>query len=137
MPGWLPIASLGIVFSVAVVSDLRDRTVVAWPVYCVIGAGLVAALVSGQDALVASLAGVGIGLLVLLAGLLTGGMGAADALLIAAIGAWEGWHFTLVALWWTAVAGAVIALIALRLRRREFPYVPAIAVGLAITMAMH
>ncbi|MGH2363707.1 MAG: hypothetical protein ACRDHX_03540 [Chloroflexota bacterium] len=34
--------------------------------------------------------------------------------------------------WWASLAGAVLAVIAWRLRKRVFAYVPAIAIGFAL-----
>jgi prepilin signal peptidase PulO-like enzyme (type II secretory pathway) len=59
------------------------------------------------------------------------GPGDADALLLASVGAWEGWRVTLRSGWWAALAGLVLVTIAWRSGRRSFTYVPALAVGFA------
>jgi hypothetical protein len=55
----------------------------------------------------------------------------ADALLLASVGAWEGWRVTLRSGWWAALAGLVLVTIAWRSGRRSFTYVLALAVGFA------
>jgi Flp pilus assembly protein protease CpaA len=64
---------------------------------------------------------------------LLGWLGAGGALLLGAIGAWDGWHFALSTALIGSVAGGVLGLIALRLRQRSLPYVPAFTVGALIS----
>ncbi len=71
--------------------------------------------------------------LVLTAGLFyLGGLGGGDVKLIAALGAVLGPWGLLVVLFWMAMAGAMLAVIAVARGQRDFAYVPAIAAGLLV-----
>ena len=61
-----------------------------------------------------------------------GGLGGADVKLVAALGAALGPISLLCVLFWTALAGGLLALAAKFRGKREFAYVPAIAAGLLI-----
>ena len=61
-----------------------------------------------------------------------GGLGGGDVKLLAAIGAAVGPWALLSILAWMAVAGGVLALIAAARGKRDFAYVPAIAVGVVV-----
>jgi prepilin peptidase CpaA len=63
----------------------------------------------GFGALGSSLAGTAVGLLLLLAPYVIGGMGAGDVKLFAGVGAWTGWQVTLGAFCIGAVLGGLIA----------------------------
>lgn len=79
-----------------------------------------------------------------------GWLGAADALLLAAVGAWQGWRVALWATWGTAAAGALLALAVWAWGRRHarrggttrlaaavaepFPYVPAVLAGAVLAL---
>ncbi|MDE3074513.1 MAG: prepilin peptidase [Chloroflexota bacterium] len=77
----------------------------------------------------AGLLGAIAGSFVLLPFVIKAGMGPADSLLLAGVGAWEGWRFALVAAFCASLVGALLALVAIALRRRALPYVPAITFG--------
>jgi Flp pilus assembly protein protease CpaA len=94
----------------ATVYDLRSRRVPAWLTGGGIAAGVLLAAWEGPLTLRASLAGAAAGGLVFLPFVLRGWLGAADALLLAAVGVWQGWRTALWAAWWTALAGALLAL---------------------------
>jgi Flp pilus assembly protein protease CpaA len=64
-----------------------------------------------------------------------GGLGGGDAKLLAAIGAAVGPWALLSVLAWMAVAGGMLALVAMARRRREFAYGPAIAIGVLVETA--
>jgi Flp pilus assembly protein protease CpaA len=103
----------GVLFAVlaaATVYDLRSRRVPAWLTGGGIAAGVLLAAWEGPLTLRASLAGAVAGGLVFLPFVLRGWLGAADALLLAAVGAWQGWRTALWAAWWTALVGALLAL---------------------------
>lgn len=123
---------LAVVLVAATVTDLHRRRVPAVLTLGGASAGLLAAALDGRAALAASVVGLLVGGLLLLPFVVRGGFGAADALLLATIGAWQGWQFVLWTAWWTALAGAVLALVAAWRGRRVFPYVPAIAAGAAL-----
>jgi Flp pilus assembly protein protease CpaA len=94
----------------ATVFDLRTRLVPVWLTGGGIAAGVLLAAWAGPPALLGSLAGAAVGGLVFLPFVRWGWLGAADALLLAAVGAWQGWRVALWAAWWTALAGALLAL---------------------------
>jgi prepilin peptidase CpaA len=141
----------------ATVCDLRSRRAPAWLTGGGIGAGILVAAWAGSGPLGASLLRVAAGGLVLLPFVWRRWLGGADALLLAAVGAWHGWRLALWAAWWTAMAGAALALAvwgwrvwrsrarrstgagvapASAVRSEPFPYVPAILVGTALTLLL-
>lgn len=120
------------VLCLATWTDLRQREVPAWLSLGAIAGGLIAAILLGNGALAAALLGLVVGALPLAPFVALGAFGGADLLLLAAIGTWEGWSFVLRALWWTALAGGTLALLARWRGQRTLPYVPAIAVGAAL-----
>ena len=95
---------------VATFFDLRSRRVPVWLTGGGIAAGVLLAAREGPPALTASLGGALVGGLVFLPFVWRGWLGGADALLLAAVGAWQGWRVVLWTAWWTALAGAVLAL---------------------------
>jgi Flp pilus assembly protein protease CpaA len=98
-------AIVALVLLVATVTDIRRRQVPLWLSLGFIASGLVVAALRGPDGLVTSLVGLAVGTLPVLPFVLLGGFGGADLLLLGAIGAWEGWHFVLLAECWTALVG--------------------------------
>ena len=89
--------------------ELRVPNLITFPM---ILAGLLYNLVVGGWAgLGFSLAGIGMGLALLLVLYAIGGMGAGDVKLRAGVGAWLGWEVTLYAYLVSAVVGGVMALI--------------------------
>jgi prepilin signal peptidase PulO-like enzyme (type II secretory pathway) len=123
------------ILAVATFTDLKGRRVPIWLTCGGMAAGLIVAATQGGPALLDSALGMAVGALVLLPFVFLGGFGGGDALLLGAIGAWYGWLFVLWALWWTALAGGVLALVAWWRKQRSFPYVPAIAIGTLLAMA--
>ena len=75
-----------------------------------IAAGVLLAAWEGPPALTASLRRGAVGGLIFLPFVWRGWLGGADALLLAVVGAWQGWRVVLWTAWWTALAGAVLAL---------------------------
>lgn len=132
----VPLATLviGVLLLIATVTDIRRREVPGWLTSGGIGAGLLVAAAHGPDVLLLSVIGLAVGGLLLLPFVILGGFGAADALLLAAIGAWQGWQFVLWTAWWAALAGAGLAIGAWRRGQRTFPYVPAIAIGAGLAL---
>jgi prepilin peptidase CpaA len=121
-----------LVVGAAAVSDLRSRVVPTW---LTVGGGLIGlamGAMSGWEAFITSLIGGLVGALLLVPFVKLGGMGAGDGLVLAAIGSLGGWPFVLVAAWWSALAGAVLAFIAWRRGQRSFAYVPALAAGAVV-----
>jgi len=124
-------AVVGLVLLVATITDLRRRQVPLWLSIGFIASGVALGTLRGRDGLFASLLGLAAGTLPVVPFVVLGGFGGADLLLLGAIGAWEGWHFVVIAECWTALAGAVLALVAWRRHQSSLPYVPAILVGTA------
>ncbi len=116
---------------VATVYDLRRREVPDW-----IGAALVvcavAAIAAGFTKVTwAGLAlGAGLGLALTLPLYALGGFGGGDVKLVVALGAALGPLALLSALFWVALSGGVLALVAVIRGRRDLAYLPAIAIGL-------
>ena len=80
------------VLAAVMVCDLRSRRVPAWLSGGGIAAGVLLAAWAGPAALRASLAGAAVGGLAFLPFVWRGWLGGADALLLAAVGAWQGWR---------------------------------------------
>jgi prepilin peptidase CpaA len=120
------------VLASATIMDLRRRMVATWLTIGCLGSGIAYSAAAGPDTLHASVLGLLIGGALLLPFVLLGGIGAADALLLAAVGAWHGHRFVLWTAWWMALAGAILALLAAQRRQRAFPYVPAITIGVLL-----
>ena len=91
-----------------------------------------AAALSGPNALLRGVLGLLVGGLLLLPFVLRSDFGLADALLLAASGAGQGWEFVLRPALWMAMARGVLAVIARRTGLPRLPYVPAIAVGVLL-----
>lgn len=125
---------IAFLLAVATFVDLRSRRIPLWLSLGGCASGLLAAAFTGFDAFLLSFAGFAVGVLLLVPLVLRGGFGGADALVLGMVGAWLGWPFILWAAWWTAIAGAVYAVIVWRSGYRSFPYVPAIAVGVGIAL---
>ena len=118
------------------VIDLRTRRVPN-PLTLAIGAGglAVAGRQAGLDGLWMSLAGLSIGLVLMLPGHLFGATGGGDVKLLAAFGTWLGPVAIATAFVYAALAGGVLALATKAYRRRlrsqdnTFAFAPAIALG--------
>jgi prepilin peptidase CpaA len=120
---------LGVVLTIATVTELRRREVPLGLIVGAIAGGLIAGTVHDRHGIGAALVGLGAGLVPPLPFVLLGGLGGGDLLLFASIGIWEGSRVVLVAVWWMAVVGAGGALGARVLDKRRLPYVPATLVG--------
>ena len=133
MTSLLSAAPLLLLLLVATVHDLRTREIPDW-----IPVAVLLAAVAGQLAemlptgWVGSLAGVLLGVCLTLPLFVMGGLGGGDVKLVAATGAWLGPIGLLAGLFWVAMCGLVLAVIAAWRGRRDLAYVPAIAGGLAI-----
>ena len=127
---------LAAILAVAAVTDVRQRRVPLWLTVGGTIAGLVAAASVDEKVLELSLLGLAIGQLLLLPFILRGGFGAGDAMILGTVGTWMGWQFVMWTAWWGALVGACIALVALRRGRKSVPYVPAIALGAALTFVV-
>ncbi len=100
--------------SIAVVAcgfDLRTRRIPNWLTFGAAAAGLAFHFVSGgMSGAERSAAGWAVGIALLLAPYLLGGMGAGDVKLVGALGAWLGARDTFWLAMYTGMAGAVVAL---------------------------
>lgn len=81
---------LGTMLVIATFTDLRRREVPGCLTFGGIASGVIVAAMTGVNALVVSVLGLMVGGLIVFPFVLVGAFGAADALLLAAIGAWEG-----------------------------------------------
>ncbi len=118
---------------VAAVYDLRRREVPDW-IGAVLVASAVAAIVAGvTDVTWTGLAvGAGLGFALTLPFYALGGLGGGDVKLVVALGAALGPFALLSTLFWVAVSGGALALLAAIRGRRDLAYVPAIAIGLLV-----
>jgi prepilin peptidase CpaA len=118
--------ALGIV---AVIGDLRRRTIPNWLTALGCLAGLACAALLGWRSLGASLAGCAVGFLILLPFHLCGAMGGGDVKLMAAFGALLGPAAILSSAVFGAIFGGVWAICARLRGARAIPYAPAIVGG--------
>lgn len=128
---------------IATICDLRTRIIPDWISIALLGWGIGAATFGGGAFGIAgsAWASLGIGLLLGL-GLgailfALGGLGGGDVKLMAGLGAVLGPIALLHVLFWMAMAGAVLAIVAKLRGRSDFAYVPAIAAGLLIYAVRH
>lgn len=124
LPGWI-----------AAAIDVRTRRVPNWAVAVGLVAALTAAVLAGSLAM-ALLGGI-VSLLVgmAIAGVARGAFGGGDVKLMAYGGAVVGAAAVPSFLFWMSVAGGLLALLALTVRRRRgigIPYAPAIAFGCSV-----
>jgi len=131
---WIARAAVALLVLVATAWDIRKRELPAWLTIGGIASGLLVGGLGGLSGLELSALGIAAGGLILLPMVALGGFGIGDAFLLAAIGAWQGWHFVLGAVFWAALAGALMAFVAWRRKHASFPYVPAIGVGTLIAL---
>ena len=134
------------VVAAATFADLRSRRIPNWLTIPVLAAGLVTSgVVGGLPGLLRSTEGAGVAVLFLAVLCFLRGMGWGDLKLCAAVGAWIGPGQMLFALMATAIAGGLMAVVALLWRgvgsgmpagltiddpaAFKLPYAPAIAVG--------
>lgn len=119
-----------VILVVAAIRDIRTREIPDALSVCVLIAAMSAAtfgLANIQWWMVIS--GGMLGLVIGAAMFRWGRFGGGDAKLIAAIGAFLGPLGIMILLFWTALAGGVLALVAMVRGQRDYAYVPAIAVG--------
>ncbi len=119
---------------VATVCDLRSREIPDWISLVMVAFGLTASL-SGFSGLSFTycLLGIALGVGVTAPLFYLGGIGGGDVKLIAALGSILGPLGLLSALFWVAIAGGGLALIAKLRGQSDFAYVPAIFFGVLIT----
>jgi len=132
----LTFASLALVIAAAG-WDLRRREVPDLIPCAVLACAVVGRLLgSGAGGWLGLCGGLALGLLLTVPLFFLGGLGGGDVKLIAALGAVLGPLGLLSALFWTALAGGVLAILAALRGRRDFAYVPAIAAGMLLHVAL-
>ncbi len=130
---WLP---LGFVL-VATVYDLRSREIPDWISLLLLAwAVLATAFRLHPIGWLSLLGGLAIGFVLSLLWFVLGGLGAGDVKLLAALGAALGHVGVLFTLFWIALAGGVLGLVALSRGKRDLAYGPAIALGLFIATVL-
>lgn len=118
--------------AVASAYDLRKHEIPDWISWLLFGWAVVGTAASLFDVgWLGLVAGLGMGLAFGMVLFWLGGLGGGDVKLIAALGAALGPGGLLQTLFWMAMAGGVMALVALAMGKRYFAYVPAITFGFA------
>jgi prepilin peptidase CpaA len=118
---------------VATIFDLRTREVPDWIALAILICAVLATACGWSEVRWPGLIlGLLLGFACSAAVFYVGGLGGADVKLIAAVGAAAGPVPILCVLFWTAIAGGLLALAAKLRGRRDFAYAPAIAAGLLI-----
>lgn len=118
---------------VAAVCDLRKREIPNWIPGVLLVSAIVATAVSRSHVNWTGLTyGALLGLAITLPVYFLGGLGGGDVKLVGALGAALGPGSLLLTLFWVAMCGGLLAVVALIRGRRDFAYGPAIAMGLLI-----
>ena len=118
---------------IATVCDLRKREVPDWiSIVLLLAAIVAAALQVGETGWLGLVIGLALGLAIGTALFAWCGFGGGDAKLIVALGAVFGPIGLLSLLFWTALAGAGLAIVAHARGQQDLAYVPAIALGLLV-----
>ncbi len=123
---------------IATICDLRTRIIPDWISIALLSWGVGAACYQSNGSAWVSLGigmllGFGLGAMFFA----LGGLGGGDVKLLAGLGAVLGPIDLLNVLFWMALVGGVLAIIAKMRGRSDFAYVPAIAVGLLIHAVRH
>jgi prepilin peptidase CpaA len=127
---------LGLVL-VATVQDVRSREIPDWISLLLLAwAVLATALGLHPVGWLSLLGGLAIGFVLSTLFFALGGLGAGDVKLLTALGAALGHAAVLFTLFWIALAGGALALVALGRGKRDLAYGPAIALGLFIATVL-
>jgi len=126
---WLPISLL----FAASIQDFRTREVSdSFSIAILLSALISIAAGWWQLAWLAAGLGVLVGMLLTSPLFYLGGFGGADVKLVASLGAWFGPVSLLGLLFWVAIIGGILAMIAKQRDRKDLAYVPAILMGTLI-----
>jgi prepilin peptidase CpaA len=121
--------------AIATICDLRSREIPDWISLVMLGFGLTASIVGLSGLSISqSLLGLTLGFALTAPLFYLGGIGGGDVKLVAALGSLLGPIGLLTALFWVAIAGGVLALIAKLRGKNDFAYVPAILFGVLVTL---
>ena len=126
---WVPLLFV----TLATVCDLKSREVPDSIALSLLGWSIVATSIGWHDVGYGSMLGgfaMGLGLSVIPYAL--GGLGGGDVKIVAALGAAIGHAAILPLLFWIAISGAALSVLALLRGRHDMAYLPAIAFGLLI-----
>lgn len=133
---FLVLSLMLILVLIATICDIRDREVPDWISLAMLAwAVLVTTLGWTTGGWLGLAYGFSLGLVLSASVFYMGGLGGGDVKLIAALGAAVGPLGLLVVLFWMALTGAILALVAMSRGKKDFAYVPAIAVGLMVYLA--
>lgn len=133
---FLVLSLLLVLVVVATICDLRDREVPDWISLAILAwAVLITTLGWTTGGWLGLVYGFSLGLVLSASVFYMGGLGGGDVKLITALGAAVGPLGLLVVLFWMALTGAILALVAMSRGKKDFAYVPAIAVGLMVYLA--
>ena len=122
---------------IAVAFDLRRREIPDWISIMILAAGALATGLGWHDVRwLEFLGGLALGLVIAAPYFAFGGLGGGDVKLIASLGAVLGPMALMQSLFWIALAGGVLAVIAAIRKKRDFAYAPAIALGLLVHLLL-
>ena len=119
----------------AVYYDLQKREIPDGVVLRVLFTGLLATFLSWHGvSFVNALLGMVIGFAFVLPFALAGGIGGGDLKFVGALGAWLGVAGVMSLLFWSAMFGMLAAIITRCYGRNDFPFAPAISLGLCVAI---
>ncbi len=111
------LAVLGLMLTIAVYGEVKERKIPNWLTFSGMTLGLLLSAIQGIDAFGSSLLGLALGFGLLFVFYVFGGFGGGDVKLMGAAGALLGFHLVTVALIYTALLGAVMAVLMLIWRK--------------------
>lgn len=130
---WIPLLPL----AAAAVVDLRSREIPDWIPVSLLAWGVFRAAAGWSHGWVALVMGFAAGTVLALGLFRFAGFGGGDVKLVAALGAASGWPEYLHLLYYTALAGGLMALAAALRGRRDLAYAPAFLVGFVAVLVTH
>ncbi|WP_154900347.1 prepilin peptidase [Gimesia maris] len=119
----------------AVYYDLQKREIPDGVVLRVLVTGLLATILSWHGvSFVNALLGMVTGFVIVLPFALAGGIGGGDLKFVGALGTWLGIAGVMSLLFWSAIFGMLVAIITRYYGRNDFPFAPAIVLGLCVAI---